>query len=99
MPPKPPLAAAQEGAYAVAYIPPWFRVSSLLLLAVAIVLLMVVLLDRVYSPNRSLFALVAVFLALGCATFLHIRAWYEERKGIYATEREFASVCQHALDG
>jgi PAS domain S-box-containing protein len=92
------LAAAHEDSGPEVYAPLWFRVSSLLLLGVAIVLLLVVLGDRVYTPNLSAGALVAVLLALGCAAFLHVRAWYEARKGIYATEREFTSVCQHALD-
>jgi PAS domain S-box-containing protein len=79
--------------------PLWLRVSSLLLLAVAMGLLLVVLGNRVYTQDLSVAALVAVLLALGCAAFLLVRAWYQERKGIYATEREFTSVCEHALDG
>src|SRR5580704_7794589 len=79
--------------------PLWFRVSSLLLLAVAIILLVAVLGDRVYSSSLSTAALVTVLVALGCAAFLHVRAWYVGRKGVYATECEFASVYQHALDG
>jgi PAS domain S-box-containing protein len=79
--------------------PLWFRVSSLLLLAVAICLLLLVLGDRLYASNLSAAALVAVLVALGFAAFLHVRAWYVGRKGIYATEREFTSIYQHALDG
>jgi PAS domain S-box-containing protein len=96
--PKHNLAAAHQDSDPEIYTPLWFRVSSLLLLAVAIVLLIVVLGDRVYNSNRSVAALVAVLLALVCAALLHARAWYEERKGIHATEREFTSVYQHALD-
>jgi len=97
--PKHSLAAAHEDSAAEIYTPLWFRVSSLLLLAVAITLLVVVLGDRVYTSQLSLAALGAVLLALACAAFLHVRAWYAGRKGIYATEREFTSVYQHALDG
>jgi PAS domain S-box-containing protein len=81
------------------FTPLWFRISSLLLLAVAIILLLVVLGDRVYTSNLAVGALTAVLLALGCAVFLHIRAWYVGRRDVYATEREFTSVYQHALDG
>jgi PAS domain S-box-containing protein len=97
--PKHTLAAAHEDSGLEAYTPLWFSISTLLLVAVAIVLLVIVVGDRVYTSNLSLFALVAVLLALGCAAGLHVRAWYEERKGTFATEREFTSVCQHALDG
>jgi PAS domain S-box-containing protein len=97
--PKHTLAAAHEDSGPEAYTPLWFRISSLLLVSVAIILLVVVLGDRVYSSNLSISALVAVLLALGCAAFLHLHAWYAERKGTFATEREFTSVCQHALDG
>src|SRR3984893_3906509 len=93
------LPAAHEPSTPEVYIPLWFRVSSLLLVAVAVVLLVVVLGDRVYVSNLSVAALAAVLLALGCAAFLHVRSWYVGRKGIYATEREFTSVYQHALDG
>jgi hypothetical protein len=62
--------------------PLWFRVSSLLLVAVAIVLLFVVLGERVYASNLSVAALVAVLMALGCAAFLHVRAWYVGRTGV-----------------
>src|ERR1700730_9127912 len=58
------------------YTPLWFRISSLLLLAVAIVLLVIVLGERVYASNLAVAALAAVLLALGCAAFLHVRAWY-----------------------
>jgi PAS domain S-box-containing protein len=97
--PKHTLAAAHQDSGPEAYTPLWFRISSLLLVAVAIILLVVVVGDRVYTSNLSVSALVAVLLALVCAGFLHVRAWYEERKGTFATEREFTSVCQHALDG
>jgi PAS domain S-box-containing protein len=78
--------------------PLWLRASSLLLLGAAIALLLVVLGNRVYRSNLSLAALVAILLALGCVALLLVRAWYEERKGIYATEREFTSVFQYVLD-
>jgi PAS domain S-box-containing protein len=97
--PKHNLAAAQEASTAEIYTPLWFRISSLLLVAVAISLLAIVLEDRVYTSNLSVGALAAVLLALACAAFLHVRAWYVGRKGVYATEREFTSIYQHALDG
>ena len=81
-----------------ARLPLWFHVSSLLLCAVAVVLLLVVLGNRVYGSNLSFFALVAVLLALACAVFLHLRSWREERKGAHDTEREFEAVFEHALD-
>jgi PAS domain S-box-containing protein len=92
------LSAAQEHSAPEVYIPLWFRVSSFFLLAVAIVLLVVVLGDHVYSAKLSVAVLLAILLALGCAASLHVRAWYEERKAIHATEREFTSVYRHALD-
>src|ERR1700719_628212 len=79
-------------------LPLWFHVSSLLLCAVAVVLLLVVLGNRVYGSNLSFFALVAVLLALACAVFLHLRSWREERKGAHDTEREFEAVFEHELD-
>ncbi len=93
------LAAANERSDSEIFTPLWFCISSLLLLAVAIILLLVVLGDRVYTSNLAAGALTAVLLALACAVFLHIRAWYVGRRDVYATEREFTSVYQHALDG
>jgi PAS domain S-box-containing protein len=93
------LAAANERSDSEISTPLWFCISSLLLLAVAIILLLVVLGDRVYTSNLAVGALTAVLLALACAVFLHIRAWYVGRRDVYATEREFTSVYQHALDG
>src|SRR5713101_4206036 len=93
------LAAANERSDSEISTPLWFRISSLLLLAVAIILLLVVLGDRVYTSNLAVGALTAVLLALACAVFLHIRAWYVGRRDVYATEQEFTSVYQHALDG
>jgi PAS domain S-box-containing protein len=93
------IAAANEQSDSEIFTPLWFRISSLLLLAVAIILLAVVLGNRVYTSNLSIAALAAVLLALACAAFLHIRAWYVGRKDVYETEREFTSVYQHALDG
>jgi PAS domain S-box-containing protein len=91
-------AATHEESTPEAYTPLWFLISSLLLLGVAIILLVVVLGDRVYTSNLSVAALTAVLLALGCAALLQVRAWYMGRKGIHATECEFASVYRHALD-
>ena len=90
---------AHEHSSAEIRTPLWFLISSLLLVAVAIILLVVVLGDRVYTSNLSVAALAAVLLGLGGVAFLYVRAWYLGRKGIYATEREFTSVYQHALDG
>jgi PAS domain S-box-containing protein len=81
-----------------ARLPLWFYVSSLLLCAVAVILLLLVLGNRVYDSNLSLFALIAVLLALACALFLHLRSWHEERKGAHDTEREFEAIFEHALD-
>ena len=81
-----------------ARLPLWFHVSSVLLCAVAVVLLLVVLGNRVYGSNLSFFALVAVLLALACAVFLHLRSWREEGNGAHDTEREFEAVFEHALD-
>jgi PAS domain S-box-containing protein len=85
--------------------PLWFQISSLVLLGVAIALLLVVLGNRVYNTGLSFAVLLAVLLALACAAFLHIRSLLKERKehretasAFYATEREFTSVFQHALD-
>lgn len=80
-------------------VPLWFRISTLLLLSIAFVLLAVVLGDRVYTSNLAVMALVAVLVALGCATFLHIRAWNGGRRDLYEKEQEFFSVYQNALDG
>jgi PAS domain S-box-containing protein len=97
--PKPNLAIGKERHDPEVYTPLWFRTSSLLLLAVAIVLLVIVLGERVYASNLAVAALAAVLLALGCAAFLHVRAWYVGRSDFYETEREFTFVYQHALDG
>jgi PAS domain S-box-containing protein len=80
-------------------VPFWFRASALLLLGVAVALLLVVMGDHTFTVGTSRIALVALAAALLCALFLHLHARYEERKGIYATEREFASVFQNALNG
>ena len=97
--PKHSLAAAKEHHDPELYTPLWFRISSLLLLAVAIVLLVIILGDRVYTSNLAVAALAAVLLALGCVAFLHVRAWFVGRTDVYETEREFTSVYHHALDG
>src|SRR5258706_3586820 len=93
------LVAANEPTHSEIFTPLWFRISSLLLLAIAIVLLLVVLGDRVYTSNLAVGALVAVLLALACAAFLHIRAWYEGRRDVYPTERDFPSISRNALAG
>ena len=74
------------------FVPLWFRVSTVLLVLVSIALLLIVLSERAYTSNLAVIALAFVLLALGCAAFLHIRAWYVARK-------EFSSVYQHVLDG
>jgi PAS domain S-box-containing protein len=86
--------------------PLWFRISSLALLIVAIVLLLLSLGNRLYNTGLSVAALFVVLLTLGCAAFLHIRSLLQEQKqhretasAFHAREREFTSVFQHALDG
>src|SRR5579863_4107620 len=79
------------------FVPLWFRISTLLLMTIAFVLLVVVLGDRVYTSNLAVVALVAVLIALGCATVLHIRAWNGGRRDLYEKEQEFFSVFQNAL--
>jgi PAS domain S-box-containing protein len=99
MMPKYTLATGRQNSERDAAAPLWFRASTLLLLGAAITLLLAVLGDRIYTVGASVIALVAVVLALGCALSLHLHVWYQERRGVYATEREFASVFLHALDG
>jgi PAS domain S-box-containing protein len=88
----PKYSAATNSSEPELFVPLWFRVSTVLLVVVSIVLLVVVLGERVYTSNLATAALVSVLLALGCAAFLHVRAWYVGRK-------EFSSVYQHVLDG
>lgn len=80
------------------FVPLWFRISTLLLLSIAFVLLAVVLGNRLYTSNLAVTALLAVLVALGCAAFLHIRAWNGGRRDLYEKEQEFFSVYQNALD-
>jgi PAS domain S-box-containing protein len=79
--------------------PLWFRVSTPLLVAVAIALLLVVLGERVYIGGLSAVTLVTVIAALVCSLYLPLHAWYRESKEVYEADREFASVFHHALDG
>jgi PAS domain S-box-containing protein len=85
--------------------PLWFRISSLALIVVAIVLLLLSLGNRLYNTGFSTAAVFLVLLTLGCAAFLHIRSLLQEQKhhretasAFHAREREFTSVFQHALD-
>jgi PAS domain S-box-containing protein len=85
--------------------PQWFLVSSLILLGVAIGLFFVSLGTRIYVTGFSLSVFFAALFALGCATFLHIRFFLQKQKqhrqtadAFYATDREFNSIFQHALD-
>src|SRR5215472_14912108 len=75
-----------------------FRLSWFALLSAAILLLVFLLQEHTYRPSLYAGAFVAVLLALPAALYLHLRAWYEERKNIHATELEFTSVYQHVLD-
>jgi len=84
--------APKDGGEPELYVPLWFRVSTLLLLAGSIVVLAIVLGDRLYTSHLAVPSLAAVAAALGCAVFLHLRAWYVGRK-------EFSSLYQHVLDG
>src|SRR5580765_1864203 len=86
------IAAANDRSEPELFVPLWFRISTVLLVLISIVLLVVVLGERVYSSNLAVAALVCVLVALSCAAFLHVRAWYIGRK-------EFSSVYQHVLDG
>jgi len=78
--------------------PVWFLVSGLALIAVAAILLVAALGNRLYASNLSFAALAVVLVLLGFTAFLYVRAWYLERRGVYATERQFESVYRHALD-
>lgn len=80
------------------FVPLWFRISTLLLLGIAFALLAIALGNHVYTSNLALAALIAVLTALGCATFLHIRAWNGGRRDLYEKEQEFFCVYQNALD-
>jgi PAS domain S-box-containing protein len=80
------------------FVPLWFRISTLFLLGIAFALLSIALGDHLYSSNLAAAALVAVFIALGCATVLHIRAWNGGRRDLFNKEQEFSCVYQNALD-
>jgi len=92
------LAGAKVASDIEASPPLWFRISWLLLFTVAVVLFLVVVGDRDYRSNISFAILIVVLLAIACSAYLYVRGWYETRKDAHATEREFTSVCQHALD-
>ena len=86
--------------------PLWFRISSLLLLVFALALFALSLGTRVYEP-RFFGALLPVLLAgLGLTVILHLyywrHVWREQRtadSAFHASDREFASIFQHTLDG
>jgi PAS domain S-box-containing protein len=75
------------------------------LIVVAICLLLVSLGSRVYVTGLSLAVFFATLLALGCTVFLHSHFFLKQRKEhqetastLYATDREFRSIFEHALD-
>ena len=78
--------------------PLWFLASSFLLISVAVLLLIVVLNDRVYALNLSGVAVAVALVSLGCAVILEVHAWHSGRRSIQATETEFTSIYQNALD-
>src|SRR5271170_8014770 len=99
MTPKPTIAVPHGDSLPDSKGPLWFLLSSILLLAVALLLLLVVSSDRIYDSHLSAFVVAVLFVSLACTVFLQVRAWRLGRKGIYATELEFTSIYQHALDG
>jgi len=58
--------------------------------------------ERVYTSNLAIAALVTVLLALGCAAFLHVRAWYVGRKefslsiSTFSTESCYSTIAVYA---
>jgi PAS domain S-box-containing protein len=72
--------------------PLWFIASSLVLIGVAILVPIVVSGDRAYRSNLSTVALVVVLASLVAAAYVQVRAWR------HATDCQFASLYQHALD-
>jgi PAS domain S-box-containing protein len=94
-----PTTAAIRGESADLNAPPWFVMSCFLLLTVATLLLIVVLGDRIYTSNLCALAIAMIVVSLGCTVFLQVRAWHLGRKGFHATECEFTSIYQNALDG
>jgi PAS domain S-box-containing protein len=85
--------------------PTWFLVSSLVLTAVAISLLLVSLGSRVYVTGLSRAVFFAALFALGCTVFLHLSFFFQQERDhkqtattLYETDREFRSIFEHALD-
>lgn len=85
--------------------PRWFLVSSLILIGVAIGLLLISLGPQVYVTGISLTVFFAALLALGCTVFLHLHFFLMQQKKhevtastLYATDREYKSIFEHALD-
>jgi len=99
MTPKPTIAVPHGDSLPDSKGPLWFLLSSILLLAVALLLLLVVSSDRIYDSHLSAFVVAVLLISLACTVFLQVRAWHLGRKGMYATELEFTSIYQHALDG
>jgi PAS domain S-box-containing protein len=95
---KPILQSADRDSHSDAKAPLWFLTSSFLLLVVAVLLLVVVWNDRVYALHLSGVAIAVVLVSLGCAALLEVRASHFGRRGIQATESEFTSIYQNALD-
>jgi PAS domain S-box-containing protein len=84
--------------------PLWLRGSAFLLFAAAIALFVVVV--GIRSAQLSSALLVAILVALSSAATLQIPYLLEERRrhretarAFYATDREFRSIFEHALDG
>lgn len=82
-----------------------FLAGSLVLIGVAICLLLVSLGSRVYVMGLSPAVFFAALLALACTVFLHLRFFWKQEKEyqetaslLYATDREYTSIFQHALD-
>jgi PAS domain S-box-containing protein len=99
MAPKPTIVATRGESAADLNAPLWFMISCFLLLTVAILLLIVALGDRIYTSNLSAMAIAIVLVSLGCTVVLQVRAWHLGRQRIHATECEFTSIYQNALDG
>jgi PAS domain S-box-containing protein len=85
--------------------PLWFLASSLVLVGVAICLLLLSLGSRVYVMGLSPLVFFAALLALACTVFLHLRFFWKQEKEyqetattLYATDREYRSIFEHALD-
>jgi PAS domain S-box-containing protein len=76
----------------------WFLITCLLLLAVAFLLVLVALSDRLYASNLSTCVLAVLAVLLGFTGFLHFRGWHLGSKGFAVTESQFTSIYLHALD-